>query len=95
MFRARFYVNAEDPRPVLWPINHPYWISGHTIDKDYELEKAIVVAYVDDERHLISLWPDAQDIDMGDEVTEIKFSDRFPKPDWYKKDSDQEAPEKK
>lgn len=78
MYRARFYVPVEDYRPVVWPINHPYWCTGGTLDGH-----SVIVAYVDDMYQLLTYWPDAYDIDMGEEVVEYVFTDRFRKPDWF------------
>lgn len=80
MFRARFKVNIDDPRPVVWPIKHPYWITGY--DGLME-EYTVIVAYVDNMEELMRLWPDAHDIDMGEgQETEYIFTSRFPRPDW-------------
>ena len=78
MYRARFMTSADDPRPVQWPIELPYWVSGQTGEGGF-----ILVAYVKNEEQLLKQWPEAEDIDMGDEVTEVKFSERFSKPDWF------------
>lgn len=77
MLRVRFRANPDDPRPVVWPIKHPYWITGY--GEDY----AIVVAYVDSMEELDDLWPDATDVD-ADEADEYVFTDRFQKPEWFK-----------
>lgn len=76
MIRARFRTNHDDPRPVLWPINHPYWVTGY--GDDY----AIVVAYADDEAEILRNWPDATNID-SDGATSYHFSERFPCPPWF------------
>lgn len=75
MIRARFKTNQDDPRPVVWPIKHPYWITGY--GDDY----AVIVAYADDEAEVLRNWPDAKDID-ADPADEYAFSSRFPQPDW-------------
>lgn len=77
MIRARFKANLEDPRPIHWPIRHPYWISGE--GDDY----AIVIAYADSVDHIYENWPEAEDVDYN-EVEKYTFTDRFPKPDWFK-----------
>lgn len=79
MIRARFKANFDDPRPVNWPIKHPYWVSGWAASESY----SIVVAYADDEAEILRNWPDAEEIDFN-EVTEYIFTDRFEKPDWFK-----------
>lgn len=76
MIRARFHANPEDPRPVNWPVKHPWWHSGG--GDGY----AIVVAYADDEAEILSNWPEATEIDSED-VEEYAFTERFPKPKWF------------
>jgi hypothetical protein len=76
MKRYRFKCNPSDPRPMTWPIPHPYWITGYGggyVDDD--LTHATVVA-----------WPDAFDI-TEDEATDYLFTDRFPKPTWFNPES--------
>ena len=75
MIRARFLVNGDDYRPVVWPIKHPYWCTG------YSGRSAVIVAYADDEAEIQRLWPDARRID-ADEADAYAFTDRFAKPDW-------------
>ncbi|GAA4649048.1 hypothetical protein GCM10023116_13220 [Kistimonas scapharcae] len=76
MIRARFKANADDYRPVNWPVKHPYWCSGYT--EDY----SIIVAYADNEAEILKNWPEAEDI-QAEVVTEYRFTDRFPKPEWF------------
>lgn len=76
MIRARFRCNEDDPRPISWPIKHPYWVTG------YGEDHAIVVAYADDEAEIKRLWPDAYDIEYTDE-TVYGFTSRFPRPEWF------------
>lgn len=75
MIRARFHVNPDDPRPVNWPIKHPYWITG------YGEGYAIIVAFADDEAEILLNWPDATNIDSNPAVNYV-FTDRFPRPGW-------------
>ena len=77
MIRARFQANHDDPRPVNWPIKHPYWCTGRNFSR------SVVVAYADDEAEILRNWPEAECIE-SEEVTEYYFSDRFPKPEWFK-----------
>ena len=81
MFRARFFVEKKkcsgDYRPLRWPIQYPYWCTG---ENDIFF---ILVAYVNDIDELMRLWPEASNIE-SEEVDKVFFSDRFPKPDWYK-----------
>ena len=77
MIRARFKTNHDDPRPVNWPIKHPYWITGYAGDDSY----ATVVAYADDEDYIIENWPEATDIEV-ETVENYVYTNRFPRPDW-------------
>ena len=79
MLRIRFQANEDDYRPVNWPVKHPYWCSG------YGEGYSIVVSYADDIEYIIRNWPEATELDiMEDDLKEYKFTDRFPKPDWFK-----------
>lgn len=82
MIRARFKVNPDDPRPVAWPIKHPYWVTG------YGENYSIVVAYADDQEEILRQWPDASDIDT-EEVSEYVFTSRFTKPEWFMETQDE------
>ena len=73
----RFRVNKSDPRPVKWPIKHPYWVTGETEDA------AILVAYVDDLDELAELWPDSSEVE-SEHRSDYTFTDRFPRPLWFK-----------
>lgn len=75
MIRSRFKVNPNDPRPVNWPIKHPYWVTG------YSETHATIVAYADDEIEILSNWPDAEYLD-SEKVETYVFTSRFPKPEW-------------
>jgi len=77
MIRARFKANPEDYRPVKFPPPYPFWCSG------YPEDHSIVVAYADSEKQILEFWPEATDIEATEE-DEIIFSERFPKPDWWK-----------
>lgn len=78
MLRVRFKSNADDPRPVNWPIKHPYWITGGAADGSY----TTLVAYADDEQYIYDNWPEATDLDIQ-EKDGYEFSGRFPKPEWW------------
>lgn len=84
MIRARFRANGEDPRPVKFPPPHPFWISGYGVNSGGEVTEAIVIAFADNEAQIKEYWPEADEID-AEEVEEVTFTDRFPKPDWWKK----------
>lgn len=76
MIRARFKTQAEDYRPVNWPVKHPYWCSGESDNR------AIIVAYADDEAEILRNWPEAEYIE-SEQVECYIFTDRFPKPKWF------------
>ena len=80
MLRVRFRVNVEDPRPVHWPVKHPYWVTGEGGDDPDRY--AVVVSYADDERYIFENWPEATWLDF-ETVEGYTFTDRFPKPDWF------------
>lgn len=79
MLRIRFQANPDDPRPINWPIKYPYWVTGFASDDSY----AIVVSYADSEKYIYDNWPEAENLDMQ-KVEGYTFTDRFPKPDWFK-----------
>ena len=76
MIRVRFKANYDDPRPINWPVKHPFWISGS--GDGY----SIVIAYADDEDYIRQNWPEATDLD-SEEVDSYVFTSRFEKPDWF------------
>jgi len=79
MIRARFKVkNKDDYRPVTWPIKYPFWCTGFDSDG-----LPILVAYAKNRVEIFDLWPDAEGVQC-EHVYEIHFSERFPRPDWYK-----------
>ena len=75
--RARFEANLEDSRPIKWPPIGPFWESG------FNDEHAIIIAYVKDVKQVTEYWPEANNIEYDENVA-IKFTDRFPKPDYWK-----------
>jgi len=78
LFRIRFKVKeVEDPRPIKWPLKHPYWVTGSS--DSY----ATLVAYANSEAEIHTNWPDAFDLEP-ETVSEYNFTDRFPRPDWFK-----------
>lgn len=80
MIRADFKINIlevdYDYRPVKWPIKYPYWCTGEDNDNFF------LVAYADDLNQIKELWPEAFEIKVT-KVDKITFSSRFPKPEWY------------
>ena len=79
MIRVRFHANYEDSRPVNWPVKHPFWETGYAADESY----AIVVSYADDLNYIKTNWPEAAEIEVLEENTLYRFTDRFPKPSWF------------
>lgn len=79
MLRVRFKANLNDPRPVHWPIKHPYWVTGQ------DNEASFIVAYADDEQYIFDNWPEATELDI-EVVTEYIFTERFPRPGWFKEE---------
>lgn len=80
--RYRFKTNSvDDFRPLvdMSSINMPWWCTGESGDGKY----ATIVCYLPPEEDLMKYWDDAYDIDAED-VEEIKYSSRFPKPTWIK-----------
>jgi hypothetical protein len=80
MLRVRFRANAADPRPINWPVRHPYWCTGYGEEdgKDF----AIVVSYADDVAYIRENWPEAKAVE-SEQVGGYTFTSRFPKPDWF------------
>lgn len=76
MKRIRFYADKVDPRPINWPVKHPYWISGYT-----DLN-SVVISYADSEDYILENWPEATDLDVT-EVEGYMFTSRFPRPEWF------------
>lgn len=83
MIRVIFFVDKGkcdgDYRPLRWPIQYPYWCTGESA------HHFVLVAYINSIEELKDLWPEASNIE-SEEVDKVFFSDRFPKPDWYKED---------
>jgi len=78
-WRVRFYEkNVEDFRPLKFPPPGPYWCSG------YGDNKAILIAWLPNKEDLTKYWPDAEVDEWSDGRSPIMFTDRFPKPDWWK-----------
>lgn len=81
MLRVRFHANHDDPRPINFPVKHPYWITGYAGDGSY----ATVVSYADDLDYITENWPEASNIN-GEVRSEYTFTSRFPIPDWFKEE---------
>lgn len=84
MIRARFNIKHKDCdndfRPVKWPIKYPYWCTGESS------EAFVIVAYADNVGEIRELWPEAYNIE-AEEVRQIEFSSRLPRPEWYKEEN--------
>ena len=77
---CRFRADPDDWRPVTWPPPGPYWCSG------YGETYSVIIAYVRPGMDVRDWWPEAEDVDVT-EVDELKFSSRFPKPDWWNEET--------
>lgn len=78
MKRYRFKTNAiEDFRPLkdMKYIQMPWWCTGES--DSY----VTIVCYLPNEVNLLEYWDDAYEIEEED-VDEITYSSRFPKPEW-------------
>lgn len=78
MKRYRFKTNAiEDFRPLkdMKYIQMPWWCTGK--GDSY----VTIVCYLPNEVNLLEYWDDAYEIEEED-VDEITYSSRFPKPEW-------------
>ncbi len=75
--RYRFQQPTADYRPVKFPPPGPYWCTGYTSDA------AILVAYLPADRNLADFWPEARAVEELDAPDGPRFTDRFPKPEWW------------
>jgi hypothetical protein len=95
--RYRFYTKSvQDERPLIFDARYPWWCSGYSIGNDIitinqaskqnpfkrSNDYVVIIAYLPSEEDLFKYWDDAYNIDFTEE-TEIQFSDRFPKPDYF------------
>lgn len=81
MIRYRFKTNSvSDPRPIvdMALIKMPWWCTGFSCTTN---EYATIVCYLPEGEPLYKYWDDAFDVEV-ENVSEIKYSDRFPKPEW-------------
>lgn len=82
-WRVRFLSANSDPRPVTFPPPGPYWISGYQYDfLSDDSMKTVLIAYLPKKSDLKKYWPEAE-VDGWYGQMPIKFTDRFPKPDWW------------
>ena len=68
---------VDDFRPLvdMADINMPWWCTGRGE------EFVTIICYLPNDEDLFKYWDDAYDVDI-DEVDEIVYSSRFPKPSW-------------
>lgn len=83
MLRVRFRANIADPRPVNWPVKHPFWVTGEVMWATKRTAYPTVVSYADDENYIFENWPEASHLKIITEVDDYQFTERFPKPDWW------------
>lgn len=82
--RYRFETKSvDDYRPLIFNEKYPWWCSGHSVNNDFECETAVIVAYLPLSEDLKKYWDDAFNIEYTDH-SDIKFSGRFPKPEYFK-----------
>lgn len=76
--RYRFKTKSiEDCRPLIFNPSYPWWCSG------FDDKEVVIIAYLPSSEDLFEYWDDAFDIEYT-EHDEITFSERFPKPDYFK-----------
>jgi hypothetical protein len=77
--RYRFKTGAvNDPRPLIFNPKYPWWITGTAGDESH----VTIVAYIPATENLETYWDDAYDTEFT-EHSEIKFTDRFPRPAYF------------
>ena len=79
--RIRFKANEDDYRPVTVPALGPYWCSG--FGDGYSIVVAFVPHQTTD-KQIKRFWPEAEEINRMQTDVPLEWSNRFPKPDWYK-----------
>lgn len=76
--RYRFKTKAvDDYRPLVFNPSYPWWKTGE--GENY----VTIVAYLPIGENLLEYWDDAYDTD-GRTGDKIIFTDRFPKPNYFK-----------
>jgi hypothetical protein len=90
--RYRFHTRSvDDYRPLIFNPAYPWWCSGEGWDSQrlvkgelvLENEYVTIIAYLPENEDLKAYWDDAYDVDFK-EYDELIFTDRFPKPEYYK-----------
>lgn len=80
--RYRFYTRGKNWRGVFFPPPGPAWLSGESMLDVKDGGYRIVVAWLPADARLKKQWPDAFEVDFTEEGPP-RWSDRFPKPEWY------------
>lgn len=78
--RHRFYTYSEDNRPIIFNPKYPWWCSGYGENEGGWY--SVIISYLPTGEDLLKYWDDADQIE-SEECESIKFSDRFPKPDYF------------
>jgi hypothetical protein len=81
---TRFRANDYDPRPVYedaegHPGLGPWWVSGW--GDDY----SVICAWVRPGEDVTKWWPEASSVTQ-EEPSPLRFTDRFPEPEWWASD---------
>ena len=80
--RWRFKTTSvEDYRPIVFNPKYPWWCSGYGEDRERG-EYAVIIAYLPPDALIKDYWPEYFDAELLDTGI-IKFSDRFPRPNWF------------
>lgn len=87
---TRFHASDDDWRPIYLPSEGhpglgPYWCSGY--GHDY----ATICAWVRPGEDVRKWWPEATHI-TREEPSPLRFSDRFPEPEWWAHDPQATTP---
>ena len=78
--RYRFKTNSvDDYRPLIFNASYPWWCSGTAGDGS----NATIMAYLPQTEDLEKYWDDAFDTEFTVH-DKIEFTDRFPKPEYFK-----------
>ena len=95
--RYRFRADPDDYRPIIFPPPGPYWCSGYGFEGDPEepADYSIVIAWfpIKPGLSIQQYWPEATHITMQEDHGPPVFTDRFPKPDWWKPEEQNDATE--
>ncbi len=83
--KYRFKTKAiDDYRPLIGipDIKCPWWCLGEGYDY------VVIVCYLPKNEDLLKYWDDAYEIE-AEEVDNITYSDRFPKPKWLESEGEE------